>query len=229
MTLALQTFGLGLVVDGVIDGAIYDGIVGLGYPSLAQVNANPITQALVASTQMAAPIFGVWLGSNTTGEVAFGGIDPNHFRGALKYYQVTQQAWWTLALAGVRYGNLFDRTGKSVILDTGTSLIGGPTPSLLAINRLIGAISAGDGIYTVACSSVSSLPNITFELGKDRYPLTPAQYILTLGSTCYSGFFAIDFQDASGQFIWILGDVFLRPYYSVYDFSDNTVGLATSQ
>lgn len=45
---------------------------------------------------------------------------------------------------------------------------------------------------------------------------------------CLSGFYILDFQTNSGP-IWILGDVFLRPYFSVYDRGQDRVGFAKAR
>lgn len=229
-----QYFGQGVTVTGLIDGAYFDGLMGLAFPTLAQINNNPITGALISSSQMSPSVFALWLGdiNNLEGELDIGGLNAARYVGSIRYYAVTEYTWWVCALSSVKYGRLTDKTGSAAIFDSGTSLIGGPTASINAINREIGATSVGGGIYAVPCSSVPSLPVITFMLGtgssNDNFPLTGSQYTMNIGGTCYSGFFAIDFTNVQDQLSWILGDVFLRIYYTVYDIGMGRVGLATS-
>lgn len=68
------------------------------------------------------------------------------------------------------------------------------------------------------------LPTITVRLGGTAFPLRPTDYIVRLtddsGTTCYSGF------SGSNSALWILGDVFIGPYYTEFDIGNNRVGFA---
>lgn len=56
--------------------------------------------------------------------------------------------------------------------------------------------------------------------------------VLVLSQTqngyCMFGMMPSSQQDFSGRPMWILGDTFLRVYYSVYDRANNRVGFATA-
>jgi hypothetical protein len=64
------------------------------------------------------------------------------------------------------------------------------------------------------------------------FTLTPLMYIIITGGpstyTCYTVITASNATDANSNPIWILGDFFMRRFYSVFDMQNNRIGLALS-
>ncbi|CAG2114586.1 unnamed protein product [Medioppia subpectinata] len=200
--------------------SIYDGILGMGYPSLAAPDTTPpfnnmINQGLIA------PVFSFYLNRDVNGqpggELLLGGSDPAHYIGALTYVSVSQQGYWQFAM-----------DGGSAFADTGTSLIAGPTPDIQAINNFLNGVENGDGTYNVDCNAFmqGQLPKIEFTIGGTVFPLTPAQYIQSNGDQCLSGF---SYNTQQSDDMWTLGDVFIGPYYTEFDFGNNQLGFAQSK
>ena len=71
--------------------------------------------------------------------------------------------------------------------------------------------------------SVSDFPPIAFEIGGKELAISPADYIYKKGFTCYFRILPDQQSDS-----WILGGVFLRNYYSVFDLERELIGLGRS-
>ncbi|XP_073458333.1 cathepsin D-like [Aquarana catesbeiana] len=95
----------------------------------------------------------------------------------------------------------------------------------------MGALPLLGGEYMVDCSKISSLPVISFILGGVQYNLTGEEYVLKISkmgkNLCLSGFMGLDIPPPAGPF-WIIGDVFIGRYYTVFDRDTNRVGFARS-
>ena len=110
----------------------------------------------------------------------------------------------------------------------GTSLIALPTDIAEMINTQIGAKKSWNGQYTVDCNTVAALPDLTFKFGGKPYTLAATDYTLNVQGTCISAFTGMDINLPDGGSIWIVGDVFLRKYFTVYDLGRDAVGFAES-
>ncbi|XP_065258901.1 cathepsin E [Emys orbicularis] len=214
--------------------AEFDGILGLAYPSLAVDGVTPVFDNMMAQNLVDLPIFSVYMNRNPDssvgGELLFGGFDPSHFSGTLNWVPVTKQGYWQIQLDNIQVGGTvaFCAEGCQAIVDTGTSLITGPSKEIKEMQNYIGAVPT-DGEYAVECNNLNVMPDVTFTINGIPYTLSPQAYTLMDNSDgmafCTSGFQGLNMQPPAGP-LWILGDVFIGQFYSVFDRGNNRVGLA---
>jgi len=209
----------------------FDGILGLGYDTISVNHITPPFYSLVNAGLIDEPVFSFRLGSSEQdgGEAIFGGIDPDAYTGKITYVPVRRKAYWEVELVKIAFGEdelELENTGAAI--DTGTSLIALPTDIAEMLNTQIGATKSWNGQYSVPCEKVPTLPDLTFYFGGDPYPIKASDYILNVQDTCISAFTGMDINLPGGS-LWIVGDVFLRKYYTVYDLGRDAVGFAPAK
>jgi cathepsin D len=218
----------------------FDGLVGMGYQALAPQGMVPVFQGLVSSGECEEPVFAFWLNqrqnANTGGEMTLCGIDSSHYEGEMTWAPVTKKAYWQITVDSMKVNGEKVANEFQAIADTGTSLIVGPTEDIDQLNQMVGAKrNPMTGQYMVDCRAVDQMPTVSFTIAGKEFPLTPDQYVLRVKpipnrdlTVCLSGFMGMDMPPQQGP-LWILGDVFIGQYYTVFDQGKDRVGFAKAR
>lgn len=117
-----------------------------------------------------------------------------------------------------------------VVMDTGTSLLALPLKSANAINKDMGCVNAEVECVYTTCPDLATLPTFSITMAGTEYTISADDLLIdvTQGGErqCISGIMGMP--ALPGGLGGILGDVFLRKYYSVFDITNKRVGLATA-
>lgn len=201
----------------------FDGILGLGFDSISVSGAETVFHNAIEQGLVESPVFAFYLGDNSDGELTFGGYDEEKFDGELVWVPLSDATYWRIDMDGVKIGSF--SVGKSdAIVDSGTSLITGPTKDIRAIAMEIGATPTITGQYTIDCEKVDSIPIITWTIDGKEYSVHGKDLVISSGGMCIFAMMGMDFPKPGPQ--WILGDVFMRRYYTVFDYDNKRVGFA---
>lgn len=212
----------------------FDGICGMAYQSISVDDVVPPFVNMVLDGLVDQPVFGVALSSSPSaqGEMLLGGIDTSKFSGSLSYYPLISESYWEIALNGVSLGGSSVTAARKGVVDTGTSIFAGPSADVAAIAAKLGAtpVPINPNEYTIDCTKVPSLPTLTFTLGDgSTYSFAGSDYVDEISqdgvTMCLFGMTGIDIPAPRGP-LWILGDLFIKKYYTVFDYGQNRVGFA---
>ncbi|MBN3303112.1 PEPA protein, partial [Amia calva] len=227
--------------------AKFDGILGLAFPSIASGGATPVFDNMMKQDLVSQDLFSFYLtphgqpGSTLT----FGGIDTSYFTGQINWVPLTSESYWQIKVDNMRMNGqvVACAQGCPAIVDTGTSLIAGPSGDISSIQKTLN--------YYMNCQDVASMPDFVISINGVDYTLPASAYLIIFtqhrhltaalyfslflslsvsllyhsqrGQQCSSGFQPMFIPMGD---LWILGDVFIRQYYSIFDRANNMVGLA---
>jgi cathepsin D len=211
--------------------APFDGIMGFGPAGAAADSVPTPMDALVAAGTLKHNVFSAYLSSNSSvsSTMVLGGTDPKFHSTPLQYIPVARAAkilpYWLVSASdilvdGKSIGACGWILGCEMVVDTGTSVLAGPPDAVNDLLKPVGKVAED-------CSNVHTLPDIKFKIGGFEFNLTPEFYVLRFpGSNgkdqCQIGIEGVN----AGLPIWILGDPFLRAYYTAWDHDNNQVGFA---
>jgi len=204
---------------------MFDGILGLGFDSISVGGVETVFHAAIDQGLVEKPMFAFYLGDNKDGELTFGGYDEDKFVGDINWVPLSEQSYWRVDVDGIKMGS-YTSGPTDAIVDSGTSLIVGPSADIKAIAQHIGAKRMITGQYTVDCEKLDDIPAIGWTLNGTEYTVPGSTLVLQSAGICIFAMMGVDFPSPGPK--WILGDVFMREYYTIFDYEGARVGIALS-
>lgn len=233
-----QTF---LAVDrlttGLLEGSA-SGLMGLAFPAIASTKSTPFWQAL--GSQLSASEMAFYLtrfngdasakDEEPGGVFTLGGTNSTLFTGEIEFLNMPSgtPTFWLLTMSAitVQGQSVQISTGNAALaaIDTGTTLIGGPTADVNAIWAAVpgsAAVADQQGFFSFPCSTSVE---VTLSFGGKAWPISAAD--MNIGqvsrgsSQCLGAIFDLslgsNIPSGSGNPSWVVGDSFLKNVYSVF-------------
>mmetsp|Transcript_81289 Transcript_81289/g.174003 ORF Transcript_81289/g.174003 Transcript_81289/m.174003 type:complete len:435 (+) Transcript_81289:95-1399(+) len=204
----------------------FDGILGLSLPDMAEGPTFSVLDRLTASGMLRRSLFAVFFGNEgEESEITFGEYRRESMASDLVWAPVTTPGYWQVqmddvVLAGENLGICAGDQKCQVAVDTGTSLLAGPSD---VVRMLVKKLRVAED-----CSNLKSLPNLGFVVGGQVLNLTAEDYVSVSDDSCSIGLMSLDIPPPKGP-LFIFGDPFLRKYYTVYDREHLRVGFALAR
>jgi len=218
----------------------FSGIVGLAFPSLAAANMYPLFDQVIDQKVLQSNEFAFYLSNRIEkpSRLMLGDSADGSWTGKLHRHNVIENNYWSVRMADIMIGsermNLCPELGCRVAMDSGTSLVTGPTDD---ISKVLDKLSIDHG-----CANWDTIPELSLLLeavddeGKSylqKYPLSKNEFVFEMKTSggdrkaCTPGVMALDVPKPRGP-LWILGDLFMMKYFTQYDRDNNQVkvGLA---
>lgn len=221
------SFGLASIVSDDFKWYPIDGILGLGRTSPDAGRFPTVMEAIKTNNLLQKNILGIYLqrikDGNTNGELNFGSPDTTKYTGGLSYTNtVSDKKRWEIPIDDANVnGVACNFSGKSAIIDTGTTFVILPPVDAQRFHSLIpGSQQTGES-FIIPCSS--SLPvqiiitSIVYNISAKDYVGSP----IADKNMCLSNIVG---KPTFGPDKWLLGDVFLKNVYTVLDFDENRIG-----
>ena len=208
----------------------FDGILGMGFTSISVDNTITVFENALKQKVIDQPMFAFYLGDNSPGELTFGGYDVTKFTGDLVTVPLISATYWEIGIDAISAGSYHstpntDGSPITGIVDSGTSLLAGPRYQVTKLAAAVGAKhNIFTGQYTIDCAELDSIPDLVFIIRGIEFSVPGKMAVLQTSKACILAVMGMDFPKPGPQ--WILGDVFMREYYTVFNYLDQTISFA---
>lgn len=201
----------------------FEGIVGLGFPGLALEPNMSLFDNLAAQCRLERFQFAFYLHRDPSlgGGVLWGGVDRRLYNGTLQWFPVVEQLYWALDLVAFEVGHqIFDFADEApprLIVDSGTTFFTAEGSMHRAIAEQVPARR---------CSQIGDLPALVYTLRDEhntlhRLAIQPEHYMVHArgggdDDLCLPAVVSIGMPSAGGRPVMILGEVFMRHFFTVF-------------
>jgi len=201
----------------------FDGIMGMGFNDLSMGKGFNLVDDLNDSGQLPQGQFTVFLVDEGESEIVFGGYRSEVLASDIVWAPVPRQSYWQVKIEDITFDNKpTGLCGEScqVAVDTGTSMLAGPSDLVDKLNDKLGAKED--------CSNFASLPQLGFQIGDKVLNLDPEDYMDKSEGDCSFSVMSLDVPPPKGP-LFIFGDPFLRRFVTIYDRAGPKVGFAAAK
>lgn len=221
------SFGSASVVSNEFSSYPMDGILGLGRSTSSSVKAPTFMEAISNGDVLQKNLLGIHLQRNsdgsTDGELNFGTPNTNRYTGNVSYTSTAKDSdLWEIPIDDIAVdGVKCSFSGKTAIIDTGTSFLLLPPGDAQRIHKLIPGSQQEGETFKLPC--LASLP-VEIIISKITYNIPPKDYLgkpVSGGNLCASNIIG---KDTFGPDRWLVGDVFLKNVYTIFDFDQDKIG-----
>mgnify|MGYP000927402833 CR=1 FL=1 len=224
-----------------LEGIEIDGIFGLGFLR-AEGKIPTFLETLKAEGRIENKLFSFYLTDSpqsfgtSASTLTIGGWDSKYFKEeTLRYLPVTDNFHWAVTLKGLKAGNIPVNVSESyqyqAVIDSGTSHLLIPQSTLLDFVNILqnqfGIRCRWMGFPICGCpkGSKANFPTLYFNLGGSEFALGPEYYVDQRSENCMLLMQTMVPLSSTTNY-WILGDVFMRAYYTVFDEDNLKIGFA---
>lgn len=206
-----------------------DGILGVGRGADVpnSIKAPGLLDVLSGQKFTKTKMFGIHLsrtsGGLFDGELNFGGPNKARYDGNLNYMPIlpNTNGFWEVPLDDlVVAGKNLGFEGRSAIIDSGTSFILMPKDDAVALHQLIPGSTQNGETFNVPCQTK---PTLQFVFNGIAYNISALDLIGPRldNDQCRTNIIG---RQTFGDKEWLVGDVFLKNVYSVFDLDKSRVG-----
>lgn len=203
----------------------FDGIFGLSLPQMSEGPHFNILDCMIRDGVLKKNIFSVFFGGtdDEPSEISFGEYRKERMASDIFWVPVTNPGYWQVEMEDITIANSKQKLCNGdcqVAVDTGTSLMAGPTDIINTLTERLAVKSD--------CSNYKKLPQLGFVVGGHILSLTPDDYVDKGDDAkdgCSVALMTLDIPPPKGP-LFIFGDPFLRKYYTVYNREELKVGFA---
>lgn len=209
----------------------YDATIGLGLS--ANGEGNSVLRNMIERKLISKAMFSIYyardLRREPGGEIIFGGYDEKYFTGDINYFDISDKNSWQIKLDSITLKGDSEFSlcegGCQASVSSNELFVRGPKEQIQKINKALGAKKKFDFSNDYEfddCRNLPTLPEVEINIGNKKLTLTPEQYVYFVpgGTSCLSLF------GDGNQDKWVLSNLFISAYYTIFDYENSRIGFA---